>query len=606
MPSIKLENFSGIIPRTGPTQLPDNAAQIAKNVRLTSLELRSWQKEERVYQPLTNNVQTIYRLTNENTGSSAWLEWAVDVDVAQSPIADDNDFRIYYTGDTAPKKTNWVLATSSGLGSPPFPDAWLYLGVPAPISAPTLASSGSGGAHETRAYVYTYVSTFGAVAEESAPSPAATVATHVTGATVTISGFAAAPTTGYNITHRRIYRTVTGGATVNYQLVAEIPIATTSYNDTLLIADLGPLLQTQNWNTPPTDLQGIVSMPNGMMAGFRDNEVWFAEPYYPHAWPDLYTLVVDSRVIGLGVYDTTLVVLTERQPYLITGSSPLAMSQTKLPVPQPCVSKRSIVSDQFGVLYASPNGLVSISPSGVDVISQRLYTRVEWQALNPSSIQAMLYNNQYIGFYTVGVETNAIVLIRNDIPPLAQLTFSGRAPYVDKNNGNIYAVSTIDNDIYQLDASVIDNSLFEWKSKQFVMASPTNFGVLKVRADYGLISNVNVYNQLIQAIIAANTALWATSSSNLKGVMNSTPLNTYTLNGSILTDLPDIADTRSVNVFVYAEGVLVYQSAMTSNEPVRMPAGQKAYVWEVAISGNVPVRMFGMATDVTELKSLVE
>jgi hypothetical protein len=605
MPSIKLENFSGTIPRTGPTQLPDNAAQIAKNVRLTSLELRSWQKETRVYQPVTNNVQSIYRLTNEATGVSVWLEWAANVDVAPSPISDDTDFRIYYTGDTAPKKTNWVLATSSGLGSPPFPDAWLYLGVPAPTTAPTLVSTGSGGSAETRAYVYTYISTFGAVSEESAPSPAATVNTHVN-STVTISGFAAAPTTGYNITHRRIYRTVTGGATVSYQLVAEIPIATASYADTVTVANLGPLLQTQSWNTPPNDLQGIVSMPNGMMAAFRDNEVWFAEPYYPHAWPDLYTLVVDSRIVGLGVYDTTLVVLTERQPYLITGSSPLAMSQTKLPVPQPCVSKRSIVSDQFGVLYASPNGLVSVSPSGVDVISQRLYTRVEWQALNPSSIQAMLYNNQYVGFYTVGVETNAIVLIRNDIPPLSQLTFSGRAPYVDKSTGNIYAVSTIDNDIYQLDASVIDNSLFEWKSKQFVMASPTNFGVLKVRADYDLISNTNVYNQLIQAIIAANTALWATSSSNLQGVINSTPLNVHTLNGSILMDLPNIADTRSVNIFVYAEGVLIYQASMASNEPVRMPAGQKAYIWEVLISGNVPVRMFGMATDVTELKSLVE
>jgi len=232
MPSIKLENFSGTIPRTGPTQLPDNAAQVARNVRLTSLELRSWQKEERVYQPITNNVQSIYRLTNESTASSVWLEWAVDVNVAPSPIADDTDFRIYYTGDGQPKKTNWNLATSSGAGTAPFPDSWLYLGVPAPTTAPTLVSTGSGGAAETRAYVYTYISTFGAVTEESAPSPAATVNTHVSGATVTVSAFAAAPTTGYNITHRRIYRTVTGGATVSYQLVAEIPIATTSYADT--------------------------------------------------------------------------------------------------------------------------------------------------------------------------------------------------------------------------------------------------------------------------------------------------------------------------------------------------------------------------------------
>ena len=606
MPSIKLENFSGTIPRTGPTQLPDNAAQVARNVRLTSLELRSWQKEERVYQPITNNVQSIYRLTNESTASSVWLEWAVDVNVAPSPIADDTDFRIYYTGDGQPKKTNWNLATSSGAGTAPFPDSWLYLGVPAPTTAPTLVSTGSGGAAETRAYVYTYISTFGAVTEESAPSPAATVNTHVSGATVTVSAFATAPTTGYNITHRRIYRTVTGATTVSYQLVAEIPIATTSYADTKLLADLGPLLQTQNWNTPPTDLQGIVSMPNGMMAAFRDNEVWFAEPYYPHAWPDLYTLVVDSRIVGLGVYDTTLVVLTERQPYLITGSSPLAMSQTKLSVPQPCVSKRSIVSDQFGVLYASPNGLVSMSPSGVDIISQRLYTRIEWQDINPDTIQALIYNNQYIGFYTVGAITKAFVLIRNDIPPLSELTFSGRAPFVDKKNGEIYAVSTIDNDIYRLDSSSINDTIFEWKSKQFIASSPTNFGVFKVRADYPLITNTNIYNQLVQSLITANQALWATSSSNLQGVLNSTPLNVHLLGGSILAVLPAIADTRAVNVIIYADGVQVYQAAPLNNEPIRLPAGQKAYVWEILISGNVPVRMFGMATDVTELKSIIE
>ena len=369
MPHIKLENFSGIIPRTGPTQLPDNAAQIARNVRVTSLELQSWKEKVKVFQCTTPEVQSIYRLYNETTGQSRWLEWATDVNVVKGPIADDTDFRIYYTGDGAPKKTNWALATTSGAGTAPFPDAWLYLGVPAPITAPTLSATGGTAPTETRAYVYTYISTFGAVKEESAPSPAALVTCNSVGATVTVSSFAAAPTTGYNITHRRIYRTVTGGSTVSYQLVDEIPIATTTYDDDSTVAELGSLLQTQNWNTPPDGLKGLVSLPNGMMAGFRDNEIWFCEPYYPHAWPDLYTLTVDSGVVGLGVYDTTLVVMTKNQPYLITGNSPLSMSQAKLPLNQPCASKRSISSDEFGVVYASPNGLVALGPGMQNIAS---------------------------------------------------------------------------------------------------------------------------------------------------------------------------------------------------------------------------------------------
>ena len=170
-------------------------------------------------------------------------------------------------------------------------------------------------------------------------------------------------------------------------------------------------------------------------------------------------MVVDSKVVGLGVYDTTLVVMTERQPYLITGSSPLALSQTKLPVPQPCVAKRSIASDQYGVLYASPNGLVSISPGGSDVISNPLYTRQEWQELSPSSMVGMIYNNQYLGFYTVGNDTRALVLTRGDIPPLIEFDFDAVAVFVDKSNANVFAVSKFDNAIYQIDASPVNDTI---------------------------------------------------------------------------------------------------------------------------------------------------
>ena len=196
------------------------------------------------------------------------------------------------------------------------------MGVPAPAAAPNLVASSSLAPNETRAYVYTYVSTFGTVKEESAPSPAATVTVSTSGgATVTVSGFSAAPTTGYNITHRRIYRTITGASQVVYSFVAEIPIATTSYVDSLSVTQLGSELQTLFWTPPPAGLKGLVAMPNGILAGFEGNQIYFSEPYYPHAWPDIYALTVDYPIVGLGVYDTTLVVLTTKFPYLISGVS---------------------------------------------------------------------------------------------------------------------------------------------------------------------------------------------------------------------------------------------------------------------------------------------
>jgi hypothetical protein len=55
-------------------------------------------------------------------------------------VKDDSLERTYYTGDTtgngAPKLTTTALADQSGGG--PYPEDWLYIGVPAPVLAPTV------------------------------------------------------------------------------------------------------------------------------------------------------------------------------------------------------------------------------------------------------------------------------------------------------------------------------------------------------------------------------------------------------------------------------------------------------------------------------------
>ena len=40
-----------------------------------------------------------------------------------------------------------------------------------------------------------------------------------------------------------------------------------------------------------------------MIAGWKDNEVWFCEPYRPHAWPVKYVVNVDYPIVGLGTID---------------------------------------------------------------------------------------------------------------------------------------------------------------------------------------------------------------------------------------------------------------------------------------------------------------
>jgi hypothetical protein len=600
MPYIKIDNFSGTVPRTGPTQLEGNQAQTASNVKLQSRELRSWRKPTEEYVPTTAGVQTIYKLDGPG-GAFEWLTWAHDVDVVPGPVADISDYRVYYTGDGLPKKTNWNLATTTGTGADPYPNSWLYMGVPNPTTAPTLTPSSTSGTVETRAYVYTYVSTFGAVKEESGPSPAATVDVEVTGS-VTVNGFATAPTTGYNITHRRIYRTIVGATSVSYAFVAEIPVATTSYVDSLSVTQLGESLPTLSYSPPPDDLKGLVAMPNGILAGFKDNEVWFCEPYLPHAWPVAYSLSVEYPIIGLGVYDTTLVVMTTKFPYLITGTTPAAMTQTKLPLQQPCASKRSIASDQYGVLYASPNGLVSIGAGTQDIITTPLYTRDEWQTLTPTSMLGVIYNNLYMCFHQTTTGIEALVLARGDIPPLSFLSFDATAVYIDRSTGNIYAVSQFDNKVYQLDNDDVNNTLYEWQSKKFVMPNPMSYAAIKLQADYDYMDDQVAYNAFVQSIITANQTKFASATIGLGGGFNDDLMNFHEFNGSILEDIPTQADLRNIQVIIFADEQQVYTAGILNQEPIRLPVTGKAYVWEIKITGNVPVRSVIMGTSLGETR----
>jgi len=133
---------------------------------------------------------------------------------------------------------------------------------------------------EARSYVYTYISAYG---EESAPSPP-TVVTGWSNGTWTVTLFQPPPDQlgiTRNLTQIKLYRTITGtGGSTTYFFVATLPITQAAYVDVLADTAVAINLQltSQLYTPPPEDLQGICLMPNGMMVGFRSNEIWFCQP----------------------------------------------------------------------------------------------------------------------------------------------------------------------------------------------------------------------------------------------------------------------------------------------------------------------------------------
>ena len=328
---------------------------------------------------------------------------------------------------------------------------------------------------ESRVYAWTWVNKEAGFEFESAPSPASEVVSVRVSQTVAISGREVVPT-GYVVTHWRLYRAVSGV----YLFVAELPASQTSYTDSVLAESLGEELPSLTWLPPPATLRGLINLPNGIMAGFTGRDVYFCDPYHPHAWPVQYNQTVDFPVVGLGRMDTTLAVLTTGTPYFIQGSSPDAMVVVKSDLEQACASKRSIVSTNNSVIYASPDGLVLLSSGGSRLLTEQMFSRALWQeAFNPSSIHAYQQDMKYVAFYNNGVTAGGFIFDLTSGHFIYHNIYA-TAGYNDLQADKLYtAFSDRTVKIWQAGSALS----YIWRSKKFTMPQIMGFSCAQVEAE---------------------------------------------------------------------------------------------------------------------------
>ena len=550
MTGFKIQEFGGVIPRRGSRLLPNNAAQIAQNVKMFSGELTSWGRVQTVAQSTKSGVmESMYRMYD--TSTDYWLTWPTDVDVVKGPIAGDTQFKLYFTGDTTtasnsaagPRKTNLALAKTGGAD---YPHDWLEMGVPAPGSAPTVVGTGGTSTNSvTRVYIYTYVTGTdaqgGTWGEEGPPSSPGTgtgkedagwVIANLSTGTTGKYAFAAAT--------KRIYRTLTDNAgNTNYQLALDaVPIATTSTSDTTPSGSLGVICPTftlglvnSEWVGPPSDLKGIIALPNGIFAGFSGNQLCFCEPFFPHAWPIRYRLATNYDIVSLGAYGQTLIVTTKGFPYAVVGARPDSMAMARIEENHPCVSKRGTVSFPWGVMWPTPDGLALAGVGGAVNVIEPFMKRDEWQALCfPSTIVARQYLDVYFGFYSDGEQSLNFIFDRvNTQGPLVFGNFGAQGVWNDPETSILYLLQN--NAVNQWDSDLENLTPYDWKSKTFVLPKPVNFGAIQIEADYGsLTANHQIATQSA-ADTATNAALLAVPDTN--GLTDWSKDTSYTLGQSV-------------------------------------------------------------------------
>lgn len=582
MSTLKLLGFSGEIPKLLPRLLPDMSAQRAFDTRLDDGALTPFRRSRLVFGFPGGegaNYRTIYRYKDE------WLGWDTIVNAAPGPVADD---RLYYTGDGPPKVR---------IGNVVYP-----LAVPMPAEALEAEATGDGeGDVQTRIYTYTFVTELG---EESEPAAASNEVEWQPGQVVTLSGFEDAPA-GRGIIQQRIYRSQTGSSGgTDFYLIAERPVSDDDFTDTIGVDDFMEPLQSTLWNAPPDDLAGLSPGPNGMMAAFRGKELYFCEPWRPHAWPEGYVLTTDYKIVGLGWFGSSLVVATTGMPYIVSGTHPASMVMEKLEMNLPCVNPQTVQDLGYAVAYASHDGLVVVSPGGARVATEQVITRENWMGMNPRTMVSGQHQGRYFASYTYtdrhGEENSGTIIVdlSGQMPFIIRSRMQASAFFYDIEASSLFFLDG--EAVHEWDARGEINQIQSWRSKEFILPRPVNFGAILVEAVDALTDEeLEAIEELVEEVRQANEEKIATGA--VGGELGGSALNAYQINGDSLERLPPFSHFAAISV--YADGRLV-ATINKVNRMMRLPSGFLARQWEVEVSGDMRIAQITLATTGTELMTV--
>lgn len=541
-----------------PKVLPDNVGTLSVNQNPVRGDLRPWRTAPQVAS-VPAGRQTIYRMGRDVVSDSQyWLSWTGVVHAVRGMVSADTTERTYYTGDGVPKWTDNTI----GLSGSVLPSASRQLGVPVPVQAVVLsAAGGTSTDFSTRFYTYTFVTDKG---EESAPAPVKEIRARVDDV-ISISNIQTPPGGSFTINRVRIYRTQSADdatASAEFFFLREIAAGGTAATDDNRA--LGEVLPSTGWLPPPEDLTCLLGLWSGMMAGISGGAMRLCVPYTPYAWPIEYEIIPpDAKAIALGKWGQNCLLLTNGRAVRVTGVSPEAMDDAPLNMNEACVSVRSVVSFDHGVVWACPDGLAYFGDAGAKILTQGIFTREDWQAMNPATMVGGMYEGLYFGIYTVGGVTKGFLLDPVSPTGVYSLEQGYRGLWFDE----------LQDQLYVLDAS---GAIRKWNagtdfmsarfvSKVFRSPSPTNFAAAKVIAsDFPVVFTARALS-LEAGAAAALVAKYPT-----------------------LFTAPTPTSVQ-------------YQVTVTSQKPFRLPSGFTATDWQFELSTAKAVQGCIIASDVSEL-----
>lgn len=307
-------------------------------------------------------------------------------------------------------------------------------------------------------------------------------------------------------------------------------------------------LVTDEWIAPPEDLEGLTVIQNNVLAGFVRNSLYLTEPDQPHAWPEAYIKVLDVNIVAVrALSGIGAVILTEKNPYLLTGTDPGNMTLQKVDALYPCVSAQGAVSMGFGVVYPTYEGLALYSPTqGARLITSAIYNADTWaNDFDPTSFVGVYYDNSYLASHT---NASLVYMYDENGGSFVNCDTVFTAAYNDAVNGKIYMTIGSVGDICEWDNPTGTPKVIQWKSKVFTTQDYNNIGAARVLADY---------------------------------------------------------DSATQVVFrLWANGTLVFSNPVYDEEIFRLPRGYRSDTFEVEVAGDTRIKSIHLGQTPLSLKEV--
>ena len=445
--------IQGLAPRFDPN-LYAGYARIAENIDLSSEKIAPLAGPALITADTTGANTLFYHAGTWYTGNDKdYLSWSIG----------DLDLLIYLT-DGVPYKT--VSGVSAPLGQ-------------TRRAAPTVAENGAGDLDDTYYYFITTTRSVGGHTDESGPSA---VSAEITVASKIIRVTAPAITDD-NVTHWNIYRV--SNSSGDYQFVAQVAAATTTYDDNTIDADLDTAPTT--WYTsdqgnqilfdaPQVTFDGMMTEPHGgMLFAWKGNTLYWTEPGYPDAWVGFYNMNFPSDIQACFPFAGALAVITARAPHRVDGTHPELLQPSKTLGNEPCLSTGACLTS-LGVVYYSDSGPVLFNLIQTTVLSDERFTEAWFNAhVEAATVFFAVCDNVLYLFHSTGI----LVLDKSSGKPVwTTRTAVATAAHMRPDTGDLYYLDAVG--VQQMGAGA-EVLTWTWRSGDITRKTPADKLFFRVR-----------------------------------------------------------------------------------------------------------------------------